>query len=684
MFRRNGSNASGLRGPRDPEAVIRDSQDTSKTASPLSRDGDASKDPAAGVPLPSSPINIPPPPPTLRLDLGPPTMLSPFKPTESDIAEIKTLQDPENITTGVPLSCLLDWNSPGQLRRGIVAAGGQLPKMEENEYPDQQHRSKPRPPAANEQDDVFGQHLPTVESSNRVLLKGPPDSSRQHLPAHLTTECDDVIDLLRPRWVPVPEPVIESAACDHPPDHTLPSAIPNQTPDSVKRENAACTELKTTLSMPSASSTAVAKARNEHVSSSLDSSNESIVELNLPSPQLPITSKVASCVSEPPDHVKLIVDCVEDCNASTKAEVIFAQEKYRDSLAELEGGLAFESLEPSVVQHVEQNPFVGGPGTPGSALRRSDSVKTMKCSEKSDRDFVMSEIQKKATYMAKNSGVNPTRGSNGSQKHIKHIKERQDSLFSDTEQIIVHANGPPSPERRVNLPLRPKAATTNSSSFDSRMFKPILDRVAANNSNIFRPGSDPSLRQKYFPHAAVAENRSVDHQRQPSLDSDDAAPGNTEPGAAVGVFERTVEQPSPLHIRKQSSTAAVDMSPLPQTPVSTSSQSAPGSSPHRTPSMGDRKEFDRQRADRNARYSAIYSGEHEAMQDLDAALQLAEFRNAGPDFEGLTPEREKKGKASGSCKNSMPVGRGTPEGNRIGSACQTEKKRKSIMEFLMD
>ena len=262
----------------------------------------------------------------------------------------------------------------------------------------------------------------------------------------------------------------------------------------------------------------------------------------------------------------------------------------------------------------------------------------------------MPQIQDKATGVAANHELDPAHGFTDSQIPTK---PRQDSLFNDTYQSIVYEKGPPSPERSVKLPLRPKATMTKHTSCDSTVFMPILDRVAANNLHMLRPGCDPVLRQKYFPHAAVAENDSVNRQREPSLDSDEAAPGNTESSVAVGVFERAVEQPSPLHIRKQSNTRTIDTDLSTEEPVSPSTASAPDSSPARTPSMGDRQQFDRQRAERNARYSAIFSGEHCAMMDLDAALQLAEFGNAGPVFKGSTPKRDGDGKKSDSRESPM-------------------------------
>lgn len=693
VFRRNGSNASSPRGPRDPEAIVRESQDLSNTASQLSKDESISKDAAAWVPLPSSPINIPPPPYTLRLDLGPPAMLSPFKPTESDLAEIKPLQDPENITTGVPLDCPLDWHSPGHLRRSMAMTGRPLPTMEENVRPDKQHHREPIPAATNEHDDVFGPDLPAATPSKQFSLTKLHESIKQNFKSSLTAEdYRDVVHVMDRLRLPASETASKSTDCHRQPGHYSPVTMLNDIQNCSKRRSSECTDSMTlsaagvSHAMPSATDTAGANAPNEIVPVSPDT-NKSLDEFSLPSPQPQMTERqaelivpaVLNLVDKLTDERRARIDAdkisaQEKCrNSLAELNVISAQEKYRDSLAELEGCLAFEELDPDIVQHVEQNPFVGGPGTPGNALHRSDSVKTISCSGKSDRDFAMPQIQDKTTEMVANQELNPAHGSTESQIPTK---ARQDSLFNDPDQNIVFANGPPSPERSVKLPLRPKATTTEQTSFESTIFKPILDRVVANNLNIFRPGSDPVLRQKYFPHASVAENASVDRQREMSLDSDDAVPDNTHSSAAVGVFERAIEQPSPLHIRKQSNTQLTDTDPLIKRSVSPSEASAPDSSPTRTPSMGDRQQFDRQRAERNARYSAIYSGEHGIMADLDAALQLAEFGNAGPVFRGSTPKRDGDGERD-SCELPMSSERGPDETHGAKSASLLEENKPS-------
>ena len=229
--------------------------------------------------------------------------------------------------------------------------------------------------------------------------------------------------------------------------------------------------------------------------------------------------------------------------------------------------------------------------------------------------------------------------------YIRGSKEhRKDSLFSseDTEHEIVHQHGPPSPERSVRIPIRPKPA--KQTSFESTLFKPILDRVAAKHLGVFRPGSDPSLRQKYFPHSAVSTVSPVRYPRQPSIDSEDTESDDSELCEDLRLFERTVEKPSPLCIRKQSNNIPGHTASSPETPTSTSALQTTGSSPIRTPSMGDKRLFDLQRAERNARYNAILSGEAPCpMLKNDSNTQLAAFDNAGPGSKSSTPTRSSGG-----------------------------------------
>ena len=230
--------------------------------------------------------------------------------------------------------------------------------------------------------------------------------------------------------------------------------------------------------------------------------------------------------------------------------------------------------------------------------------------------------------------------------YIREDKEnhRDGLVWFEENYGTVHQHGLPSPERCVRLPLRPKSLTTHTS-FESTLFKPILDRVAAKQLGVFRPGSDPSLRQKYFPHAAASMSSPVRYSSQPSLDLDDTESDDTESCDDIGLFERAIERPAPLHIRKQSNSTPVHAAPSPQTPASTSTLQVSGSSPIRTPSMGDRQLFDLQRAEREARYNAILSGKSPStVLRKTSDIQLAEFGNAGPGSKGSTPTRSSGGR----------------------------------------
>lgn len=214
---------------------------------------------------------------------------------------------------------------------------------------------------------------------------------------------------------------------------------------------------------------------------------------------------------------------------------------------------------------------------------------------------------------------------------------RKDSLFDEIERTIPQ-HGPPSPTRSVRLPLRPKAPLTKHSSYDSIVLRPILDRFTAKKLGNLRPGSDPTLRQRFFPHVVVDTSTIAEYPRQTSLDSD-GSKSSGESNNDSGIFERAVEPVSPLHIRKQAGIAPTKNAPSPCTPRETADPHTPDSSPLRTPSMGDRRVFDMQRAERNARYNAIHSGSYGAVINDNFDFQLADFNNAGPGSRGSTPGR---------------------------------------------
>lgn len=628
VFRRS-VDASSLRGTYDPENIIRISQDTRKTTPPPAKDGDKSRDPATLVPLPSSPIDIPPPLPILRVDLGPPAMLSPFQLTNSDLAEIKVLQDPSNITTGVPHSCPLNWpdiDTPLRLQPEAASASTELPDPDtgRQQIPVKLHHLVPSPVPVREHDDTVGRctsDLPrdsahrSGESHVALVHDHPGHGSTPH-----NVDCEDPFQ----DFFPSPKVLRNSAAARNRVD----SITEEQSPKCIESTTCRVSKISSPVvsAMKPQTQTDAACRRDELPDDAID-------VLQLPSPvvALRISSSQHTGIPEQTDHVPPKDHSSDSYKPPVDTEVSRAQKKYRDSLAGLEESLELENLGSEVTRHVEQNPFVGAPGTPEPSYCRSESIVPTVHSSPMEESFDAIRIPTRTTRTT---------------KYIQEFKEnRKDSLFlsEDTKHEIVHQHGPPSPERSVRLPIRPKPA--KQTSFESTLFKPILDRVAAKHLGVFRPGSDPSLRQKYFPHSAVSTSSPTRYPRQPSLDLDETESDDSELCEDLRLFERTVEKPSPLCIRKQSNNLPGHTAPSPQTPTSASTLQVTGSSPIRTPSMGDKRLFDLQRAERDARYNAILSGEAPCtMLQNSSDIQLAAFDNAGPGSKGSTPSRSSGGR----------------------------------------
>ena len=627
VFRKSGSISSSIRGPYGPEIIVRNSQDTRKTTPSPAKLGNKSKDPATLVPLPSSPIDIPVPLPVLRVDLGPPAMFSPFQITHSDLAEIRVLQDPTNITAGLPQSCPLDWpdrDTPLRVRPEALVASSELQDVGTQRTPVMSYHLGPPPVSVGGHDDTSGCR------GSDLTYDSPPRPGLSHdTPGHEHTcrgvalcelSCDDPFQD-PPSMVKVPDD---------------PADMINKMDDTTVQQSLGCTQGTSGRVLESLSPVASAvrsQTQTVAISNCEDLSDDAIDVLQLPSPVVPlrIPSSQRSSVLEQTDHVEFKKIPSGTNKTPVDTEVSRAQQKYRDSLAGLEEGLELEKLDSAITRHVEQNPFVGAPGTPAPASTRSDSLVPTVHPSPSDEKFDVIQIP---TRMLRTS------------EHLRETKENQrDGLLEDTKHDIIHHRGPPSPERCVRLPLRPKPSLTKHTSFESTLFKPILDRVAAKQLGVFRPGSDPSLRQKYFPHSVASTSSPIRYTSQPSLDLDSTESDDTGSCNDLGLFERTVEQPSPLHIRKQSNGTPVHALASPQTPASTSTLQAPGSSPIRTPSMGDRKLFDLQRAERDARYNAILSGGSPSTATKDNLdIQLAEFGNAGPGSKGSTPARSSGGR----------------------------------------
>lgn len=582
--------------------------------------------------------------------------------TSSELAEIKVLQDPTNITTGVPPSCPLDWRNgplPGQLRRGAFDAGVGSPSLKGKHLSAEHHYSELL-------EDPSSEHDKAIESAISALTIDPPrlQMLRSQLESHHPQSLSDLATPMTERDDPFQAPPFSQRASN------VPVAMIDEKAKGVAKQSPDYTETAAfNVAGVSSPETSHVTARNSLTPIDATCQTEfddAIDPFQLPSPLLAIKRPSSQHIIDATNrvgHTEPTARLSGGRKVPANAETIRAQQKYRDSFAGLEESPAIEKLEPAIIQHVEQNPFVGGPGIPGPALKRSDSL--VPVADPEENDFEMPQIPDKVKSTPDAVTLNPIQRPN---------EKRRDSLFADTKHEPVYEHGPPSPERTVRLPLRPKATLTKHTSFESTIFKPILDRVAAKNLGVFRPGSDPLLRQKYFPGIIVDSNSPVEHPRQSSLDSNDTLSTETESGDDTGIFERTVEQPSPLHIRKQSSTMNVHTGPSPQTPEGTSTSEAPGSSPTRTPSMGDKQQFDLQRAERNARYVAIHAGGSGTAKNDDLDIQLAEFGNAGPGSRSSTPKRNSGGRVCDQRETPSPLERALGKAYNPSLACPVGRR----------
>jgi hypothetical protein len=529
-----------------------------------------------------------------------------------------------------------------------------------------------------EQYDAFGLHTSTPSSSNLLHFEDPQNQFGRHHPCLSDSmarllDCDENLhSRLEHNHLCLSDPSTRLTECHDPFQDELfspkasqvPMALVDKRPGSKipqnpEREPFHTTRVSSAISVPNPLS------QDDAVVTLQDDSDGPVGAIQLPSSLVATKRSSTKRTEEVPGNqsrVKPVASPTDGHKAPPDAEVITARQKYRDSLAGLGESQSIEKLELEIIRHIEQNPFVGGPGAPGLAVERSASIAPTGCTETLESDFAWPEILDKVTTTPET--MEP--------KSVKAAKEsnqaRRDSLFPHTLGENIHAHGPPSPTRSVVLPLRPKATPTKHNSFDSTLFKPILDRVAAQHLGVFRPGSDPMLRQKYSPHADASPKAALGHLRQPSLDSDDEYSIDTESLDAIRIFERTVEQPSPLHIRKQSGSMLAEVASSPQTPTTTSTPAELNSSPTRTPSMGDRQLFDLQRANRNARYNAILAGGCSPVADGGSDIQLAEFSNAGPGSQGSTPKRSRSGRGSDKCETPSPKGCATGLPREIGSS----------------
>lgn len=121
VFGRSGSVKATANSARGPETFAAEETIPSEAAEGKEAAEEAAGDDEASlVPLPSSPIKIPVPTLSLRMDFDSPAQFPRFDTADAADASVRALQDPANITTGLPVSHLL---RPGE---GPIAGGRQL------------------------------------------------------------------------------------------------------------------------------------------------------------------------------------------------------------------------------------------------------------------------------------------------------------------------------------------------------------------------------------------------------------------------------------------------------------------------------------------------------------------------------------------------------------------------------
>lgn len=575
IFRRTGSNASSLRGAMGPDAYYRNSVDLGGISSPLTHEQEQNKDKdsATSIPLPSSPIAIPSPQlPTLKLDFGPPALLSPFEGMkEADLADIKVLQDPKNITCGVPSSHHLPWD-----------CGKQGPRVLE-------HRNAVTTASSTESGlkTISSQLAPFSLLQSPFVERDDPFGRESPMPG--TTLCLEVDDATKER-----------------PNEALPSYGECIRPVGMDHGDR---------------STTTTKHDDEAAGDGGNNKMQAEKECSPPSPLAVFQFEEQASRAH----------CNEKRRKESSNTELVSVLPTQDTKDHPQPPQASDNMPPPVQLYPGLMQRFGGPG-PGMLAGdardgRSDSMRTqVPDSPRSDQDCDLKDALD--NFDSLESDLKDSEGKSSTVL-------RKDSLIDNIEQTIPQ-HGPPSPTRTVRLPLRPKAPLTKHTSHDSMIFRPILDRLAAKKLDILRPGSDPTLRQRYFPHVLVDASNNAQFPRQTSLDSD-GSKTSEDSNDDSGIFERAVEPVSPLHIRKQPGVSPAKNVPSPRTPKDNADPQTPGSSPFRTPSMGDRQLFEMQRAERNARYNAIHSGSCVFNGDFD--FQLADFDHAGPGSRGSTPGR---------------------------------------------
>jgi hypothetical protein len=636
VFRRS-SNASSLHGP---ETHVRHSRDPSWRKSMLNMRTDTQEDvtnvdsSASSIPLPSSPIAIPTPAPKLKLDFDTSDMLSPFAGmTDAVLTEIKVLQDPRNITTGRPSSGSVAWalenTRPCPSSRDSVVPGTLSANIQSKQASTEPGKFKIW--LAPDTDDPFSQTVSPITVPGMSLQSEPSamkqKSSEQTMPkdvgglacASYRMDADASLMPTKP----------------HDSYTEVPSALEVRNPNGI--EDFAGVSMRAMSDV----STTPAKPLVLHAEQSVAPEEEhgSLIEvLELPPPLFSLETRSSKEFGDKIDYANR-----DTAPGSKQVEgVAFMQQP-----AIAPSVSALSSLIADAAQQSREDTSIETPVTAGLSRKGSCSVMARKSSESS---YEVDDTPMKAKAWSPLAAVDLAsfRATQDPLMSKESDRPRKDSLFGhlnvdNSTEGDIPQHGPPSPTRKVKLPLRLKTEFTSRASYKSSIvFKPNLDRAAAKQLGVFRTGSDPSLRQRYFPHFPVSPVSPLNHARQSSLDSDDGGTPTTQSSSELAaIFERAVETPSPLQIRKQPGFTAPHFS-SPGTPKEGAADLAhapSGSSPIRTPSMGDRHLFDLQRAERNACYNAIQCVGADAKEGDDSDLQLADFDNAGPGSKPSSPKR---------------------------------------------
>ena len=584
---------------------------------------------ASSIPLPSSPIAIPTPAPKLKLDFGTPELLSPFACiTHTALAEIRVLQDPRNITTGCPSSGPVTWrleNKSPPPRESVVP--GPLSANVESKYASTEPESFMLGPTLGTEDH-FSQKLSPITLPG-LSLQSETDTPKRRSPQRYLSSGLGRMKYASTQTDVGASPLHAKLQDSH---DEAPFALGLRNPDSI--EDFAGVSMQAMSDV----NTTPAKSLMSHIEepNALGSERSSPVELlELPPPLFCLEVRSSERSNDNTDCASRDKSNVDDDTASGMEHMKDVACTHRPSVAPLASELT--SLIADAAQKSGEDTSIN--------LAAPKGVREDGCNARTERSPKSSHEEGDTPWSLEPAiDFTSLRAVEDSPKTDERAYPRKDSLFDGSTAGDIPQHGLPSPTRKVKLPLRLKNEVTKHTSFESLVFKPNLDRVAAKELGVFQPSSDPSLRERYFPHLPVSPSSLVRHACQSSLDSGDGGIPTTQNSSEhSGIFERAVETPSPLQIRKQPGFIVTHFTSSPGTPREgpVPALAPSSSSPTRTPTMGDRQLFDLQRAERNVRYNAIHSGgDGHARTEGDSDLRLADSDNAGPGSRGSSPKRK--------------------------------------------